>query len=151
MDVLRKKVNRFPLGIWMALFALGLICLAWLMQAYSLYDWEGAVNIGVQERSFLGDDIDREIADIERGIAIADLIWALPLTLIAFFGLIQKRLFGFIAGMMIFAICVYFPLFYAFRENMNIEIRVIAILVWAFPSFLGIIGLWVNKSLFKIN
>jgi len=150
MKLFNKETGRYPLGIWLALFALILICLAWIMQAYSLFYWEGAVKLGVQNESFTGDVAERAIADVERGIAIADILWALPITIIAFIGLIRKKFIGFVAAMMVFAVCVYFPLFYAFRESMNFDIVLTAIFLWAIPSLLGIIGLWSNRKLFNI-
>ena len=111
MNFLKNKINRYPLGIWIAIVALILIFLAWLMQAYSLLDWEAAVDLGLQNERFTGDATERAIADVEKGIAIADIVWALPLTIIAFIGLIRKKFIGFITAMMVYAICVYFPLF----------------------------------------
>ena len=110
MEILKKKLNRYPLGVWIAILALVLICLAWLMQIYSLIDWEGAVKLGVQDDSFTGDMAERAMADVERGVAIADILWAFPITIIAFIGLLRKKIIGFITAMMVFSICVYFPL-----------------------------------------
>ena len=149
MELLRKEISRFPLGIWIALLALLLIFLAWIMQAYSLLDWEGAVKLGVQNESFTGDAAESAIADVERGVAIADILWALPITIVAFIGLLRKKFIGFVAAMMVFAVCIYFPLFYTFRVSINFEIVLAAIFLWAIPSLLGIIGLWTNRKLFK--
>ena len=146
-----KKINRYPFGVWIALIALILIFIAWIMQAYSLYDWDAAVDLGVQNERFTGDAAEKAIADVERGVALADIVWALPLTIIAFIGLLRKRFIGFITAMMVFAICVYFPLFYLFRKSMDTEIVMAAIFLWAVPSLLGIMGLWKNKDLFNIN
>ncbi len=151
MNFFTKKLGRYTLGIWIALFALILIFLAWLMQTYSLFDWEGAVNLGVQNESFTGDNAERALADVERGVAIADILWAFPITIVAFIGLLRKKFIGFITSMMVFAICVYFPLFYAFRASMNFNIVLVAILMWAIPSLLGMIGLWMNRKLFSSN
>ena len=151
MALLRKHIGRYPLGIWVALIALTLILLAWIMQAYSLLDWEGAIRLGIQNESFSGEAAERAIADVERGIAIADILWALPITIIAYIGLLRKKIIGFIAAMMVFAVCVYFPLFYAFRLSMNSEIVLAAIFLWAIPSLLGIYGLWINRNLFNTN
>ena len=146
-----KKINRYPFGIWIALIALILIFMAWIMQAYSLYNWDAAVDLGVQNERFTGDAVEKAIADVEKGVAMADIVWALPLTMIAFIGLLRTRFIGFTTAMMVFAICVYFPLIYLFRENVNSEIVLVAIFLWAVPSLLGIIGLWNNKHLFNIN
>jgi len=151
MALLRKDIGRYPLGIWVALIALTLILLAWIMQAYSLLDWEGAIRLGIQNESFSGEAAERAIADVERGIAIADILWALPITIIAYIGLLRKKIIGFIAAMMVFAVCVYFPLFYAFRLSMNSEIVLAAIFLWAIPSLHGIYGLWINRNLFNTN
>ena len=150
MKLFKKEIGRFPLGIWIALIALLIIFLAWLMQAYSLLDWEGAVELGVQNESFTGDAAERAIADVERGVAIADILWALPITIVAFIGLLRKKFVGFVAAMMVFAVCVYFPLFYAFRVSMDFNIMLAAIFLWAIPSLLSIIGLWSNRKIFNI-
>ena len=98
MNLLRKKIGRLPLGIWMALIALILISFAWLMQAYSLCNWESALKLGLQNGSFSGDAAEMVWAEKEKGEAIADLIWPLPLTIIALIGILRKRFIGFIAG-----------------------------------------------------
>ena len=151
MNLFRKKIRNYPLGIWLAFIALFLISLAWIMQAYSLINWEGAVKLGLQNESFTGDLAECEMAGVERAVAIADILWPLPLTVIAFVGLIRNRFIGFVAAMMTFAVCIYFPLFYTFRESTGIGIVLIVILLWAIPSLLGIAGLWSNRKLFKIE
>ena len=151
MKLFKKQITNKPFGIWLAFIALALIFLAWIMQAYSLLNWEGAIELGVQDNSFSGDLTERALADVERGVAIADILWALPLTIIAFIGLLRKRLIGFITAMMTFAICVYFPLIYIFRESTSTEIVIVVIVLWAIPSLLGIVGLWTNRKLFKIE
>jgi hypothetical protein len=154
MNLLRKYLGKLPLGIWIVLMALLLICLAWIMQAYSLYNWESAVRHGLQNGNFLGDAAEKLWAQKEKGEAIADLIWPLPLTIIALVGILKKRFFGFIAAMMTFAICVYFPLFYIFQIwDSYRETAMAAMLLWGIPSVLGIAGLWANRRTFspKVN
>ncbi len=151
MQILIKKIGRLPSGIWFVLFAKGLIVFAWIMQAYSLFDWEGAIILGVQNDSFLGDEVEKTLANTERGVAIADMVWALPISLIGFWGLWKKQFYGFTAIMMEFAICVYFPLFFAFqRWNTIPETAMAAIILWAIPSLVGIICLGINRDYFKV-
>lgn len=150
MNILKQEIKNFPLGLWIAFIALALISLAWIMQAISLYDWEAAFKLGLQNGSFEGDILDQVIATKEKGEAIADLIWALPLTIIAFVGLMEKKLFGFITAMMTFAICIYFSLFYIFQLwDTFIETAMGAVILWGFPSIIGMIGLWVNRESIK--
>ncbi|NQT27043.1 hypothetical protein HQ585_16940 [candidate division KSB1 bacterium] len=149
MSVLNKSIGCYPLGIWIAFVALVLILIAWIMQSYSLIDWEGAVELGLQNESFSGNETERAVADVERGIAIADILWVFPIWLIAFIGLLRKRFFGFLAAMMEFAICVYFPLFYIFRDSSGQDIVLGVLLLWLIPSLLGIMGLWANRDLFR--
>ena len=151
---LNKNIGRLPFGIWIALIALILISFAWLMQAYSLYDWESALKLGLQNGSFSGDEAETVWAEKEKGEAIADLIWPLPLTVIALIGILKKRFFGFIAAMMTFAICIYFPLFYIFQIwDSYRETAMAAMLLWGIPSLLGIAGLWANRRIYfpKVN
>lgn len=149
MNLFRTKLGTLPLGIWMAFIALVLISLAWIMQAYSLINWESAVNLGIQNQSFSGSAAEAVQAQKDKGIAIADLIWPLPLTVIALPGILKKRLSGFIASMMTFAICVYFPLFHLFQLwSSHRETAIAAALLWGIPSFFGIAGLWANRNLY---
>lgn len=149
MKLLTRKTGRFTIGIWIALLAILLTLLAWVMQSYSLINWEGALELGLQNESFNGDPVEQALADVERGVALADIFWALPLTIIALLGVWRKSLFGFVAAMMDFAICVYFPLVFAFhRWDTHLMTALAAIVLFAIPSLLGIIGLWTNRKLF---
>ena len=149
MKIFTKGVGRYTIGIWIALVAILLTMLAWIMQIYSLIDWEGDISLGIQNESFSGDQVEKALANVEKGIALADLFWALPLTIIALIGVLKKRLIGFIAAMMDFAICVYFPLFFAFqRWYSHRDVVLAAIILFALPSLLGILGLWTNRKLF---
>ncbi len=150
MTFMKKTFGPYPLGIWIALIALLLSFLGWLMQAYSLINWEEAVKLGLQNGSFRGDEIEQALATKERGEAIADLIWPLPIAIIALVGLLGRKLYGLIAAMMEFGICVYFPLFYLFQLwDTYISTAIGAVILWGIPSVLGIIGLWINRGYFK--
>ncbi len=149
MNIMRKEIGPFTTGIWIALIAILLAFLGWIMQAYSLLDWEGAVKLGLQNGSFTGDEVERALANKERGEAIADMLWPLPIAVVALVGLLRKNFIGFVAAMMEFAICVYFPLFYIFQIwNTNIDTVIGAVILWGIPSLLGIMGLWANRESF---
>jgi hypothetical protein len=149
MKFLTREMGGFKTGIWIALVAIVFTMLAWIMQCYSLVNWEGAVQLGLQNESFGGDPVEQALANVEWGVAMADVFWPLPLTIMAFIGLLKKRLFGFVAAMMDFAICVYFPLFFAFqRWDTHLMTAVTALILFAVPSLLGIIGLWTNRKTF---
>jgi hypothetical protein len=149
MSILTKEVGRFTIGIWIAFIALLFTLLAWGMQIYSLVNWEGAINLGVQNESFSGDKVEQALANVEWGIAMADIFWALPLTIVALIGLFRMRLIGLVAAMMDFAICIYFPLFFAFqRWDTHLMTALAALILFALPSLLGIVGLWTNRKLF---
>ena len=149
MKILTKEVGRYTTGIWIALVAIIFTMLAWIMQTYSLIDWEGAIQLGVQNESFSGDPVEKALANVEWGIAMADIFWALPLTIIALFGVLKKKLYGLVTAMMDFAICVYFPLFFAFqRWGSHRDIVLTALILFALPSLLGVLGLWTNRKVF---
>ncbi len=149
-EFLQKKAGRYPLGIWIAVVALLLSFVGWLMQAYSLPNWESAVILGLQNGSFSGNAVDRALASKERGEALADLLWPLPIAIVALVGILKKSFIGFVATMMEFAICIYFPLFYVFQMwETHRETAVGAVILWGIPSILGILGLWANRHLFQ--
>jgi len=150
MNFLRKYLGPHPLGIWIAIIALLLTIIAWIMQAYSLLDWENAVKLGFQNGSFTGNQAEQALANKEHGEAIADLIWPLPLAIIALYGILKKKLIGLLASMMEFAICIYFPLFYIFQMwETHPETVLGAVFLWGIPSLLGITGLWANRNIYK--
>ena len=150
MNILNKSISRFPLGVWIAIAALVALFLGWGMQAYSLLDWDGAVDIGVQNERFTGDAAERAWAQESWGVAATDMLWPLPIGIAALIGLLRKKIFGFAAGLMEFSIGVYFPLVFAFqRWTTNPETVIVAIFLWMIPSLSGIIGLWANREYFE--
>lgn len=151
MNLIRPKIKGFPLGVWIAFFALFLILFAWVMQIISLINWEAALKYGFQIESFNGDKAESALADVERAIAIADIIWVLPITLVAIVGLLRKKFIGFVAAQMTFAICVYFPLFYLFRKSTDSDVALATIGIWAIPSLIAIYCLWINRNCFTQN
>ena len=149
MNLLRKTLGRFPLGVWVAIVAVVLLILAWGMQAYSLWDWDHAVDLGLQNERFTGDHIERTWAQESWGVAVADMLWPMPLSFLALAGLLRKKTYGFAAGLMVMAIGVYFPLFFALqRWDSYRGTAIAAIALWSLPSLLGIVGLHANRHFF---
>ena len=141
--------NSFPKGVWVAIIALMFSGLAWGMQAFSLLNWEMAVKFGLQNENFDGNIVEQALANVERGVALADMVWALPLTILAFIGLIRLKFYGLFTGAMVFAISIYFPLFFAFqRWETHRETAIFALLLFALPSLIGIFALWSNRNAF---
>jgi len=151
MNRFTKPIGRFPLGVWIALIALAILFLiAWVGQAYSLFDWDGAVDLGLQNERFTGDAVERTWAHESWAVAVADMLWPVPIGIVALIGILRKKFVGFAAGLMELTIGVYFPLFFAFQRWATYPGTVItAILLFAVPSFLGIIGLWTNRTYFE--
>ena len=150
MNILNKSIGRFPLGVWIAIIALLSLFLAWTMQAYSLLNWDIAVDIGFQNERFTGDAVERTWAHESWSVAVADMLWAMPLGIVALIGLLRKRSYGFAAGLMELSIGVYFPLVFAFqRWTIYPETVTIAVFLWTAPSLIGIIGLWANREYFE--
>lgn len=74
MDIFTKPLGRYPIGIWLALLALAILFLvAWAGQAYSLIDWSGAVELGLQNDRFTGDAVEQTWAKENWGNAAAVL------------------------------------------------------------------------------
>ena len=150
MEDPRKPNGRLPMGIWFGLAVLGLLMVAWAMQAYSLLNWESAVALGIQNERLTGDAAERAWALESWGVAVADMLWALPITIVAIIGIIRGRFYGFIAGMMAYSIGVYFPLFFAFQRWATYPGTVItALVLFLVPSLLAIPILWTNRDRFQ--
>lgn len=147
---LTLPVGRFPVGIWLALIAISLLFVGWAVQAYSLLDWDGAVDLGFQNERFDGDPVEQAWALESWGVAMADMLWPLPLGIVALIGIWRKRFSGLAAGLMELSIGVYFPLFFGFQRWSTFrETAVLALLLWVGPSLLGILGLWANRDFFE--
>jgi hypothetical protein len=150
MYILNRDLGRFPLGVWIALVAHLSLFLGWGMQAYSLLDWNGAVDLGLQNERFTGDAVERTWAQESWGVAVVDMLWPLPIGIVALVGILRKRLLGFVAGLMELSIGVYFPLCFAIqRWTTYPDTAMVALLLWTIPSLVGIMGLWVNHRFFE--
>lgn len=150
MKILKKEVGRIPIGMWIAIAALLALFLGLGMQAYSLLNWDVAVDLGLQNERFTGDGAERAWAKESWGVAMADMLWPLPIGIVALIGILRRRLYGFAAGLMELSIGVYFPLVFAFQRWATYpETVVLALILWTIPSLLGIIGLWVNREYFE--
>ena len=152
MRILRTRIGRYPVGFWLALVGLGLLMCAWAMQAYSLLNWDGAIDLGLQNDRFSGGPAEQAWALESWGVAVADMIWALPVTVVACIGILRLRFVGLAFGLMALSIGVYFPLFFAFqRWNTRQGTVMFALVFFGIPSLLGIVGLLANRSAFKGN
>jgi hypothetical protein len=151
MAHLQKQIGRFPIGVWLAAAALALLMLAWCMQAYSLLNWDHAVDLGIQNERFSEDPAEAAWALESWGIAVADLMWPMPLTVVALAGVLRRRFIGFAAGLMACAIGVYFPLFFAFQRWHTFPgVVILALVMFLVPCLVATVGLWSNRSWFPI-
>ncbi len=142
MRALERRIGRHPVGVWLGFLALLLLMTAWMMQSFSLLDWGSAVNLGLQNERLSGDPAERAWALESRGVAAADMLWPLPLTLVALIGLARRRFFGLATGLMVLSIGVYFPLVFALQRWSTFQgTAILAILLFTVPSLLGIVGL----------
>jgi hypothetical protein len=150
MTRLQRQIGVFPVGVWLALLALVILMLAWAMQAYSLFNWEHAVELGFQNERFVDDPAESAWALESWGVAMSDMLWPLPLTVIALVGIFRRRFFGFAAGLMACAIGVYFPIIFALQRWHTFRgFVVVALAVFSIPSLFAIVGLWVNRRWFE--
>ncbi len=97
-----RMIGRRPLGIRIALFAM-LFCLfvAGGGQILSLADWDLALRLQLQENDPNSSDIvQRVLAQVEWGVCVADVFLVLPLFTVGLVGVILRRRWGMIAGMM---------------------------------------------------
>ncbi len=149
MEAMTKDVGRFPVGVWLALVAVLLLLLACGMQAYSLVDWDGAVELGLQNERLDGTEVDRALANGDRGVALADMVWLLPLCVLALVGLVRRWESAGATTLMALSIGAYFPLIFMFQRWETHPGTVAAALVmWTVPSLLGVVGLWSNRGYF---
>jgi hypothetical protein len=144
-----STVRGYPPGVWAAIVAVLLQLVAWGTQAFAIIDWNAAVDAGLQSDRFTGDAVERTWAAADWGIAAADMVWPLPVAVVALVGLLRKRSYGYAAGLMQLSIGVYWPLVFAFqRWTTDRGVILMALAVWALTSLIGLVGLWWNRRLF---
>ena len=110
MKLLTKSIGSFPLGIWIVLvlvIVLGAI-FGLIGQGLSLFSWETAVVIGLQEDQRDSPDIvERTMGAVSQGEAYADVLIQVSLVFITVIGILRRRYFGFIAGIGLSIIWIY--------------------------------------------
>lgn len=147
LNKLRKPVGPYRLGTLLCLDALLLQLLVSAAQLYSLADWDGAVDAGVHEDRFTGDDAARARARFDWGVSVADMAWTLPLNVVASIGLLLRWPLGYDAALMMLSIGVYWPFVLAAqRWPQNELLLVVALLLFSCTSLVGIAGLCANRD-----
>jgi hypothetical protein len=148
---LDNVIGRFPLGVWIAIVAVVLQLVAWGMQLFSLLNWDRAVDLGLQTERFTGDAAERALARADWGIVAADMLWPLPIAVVALIGLLRGKFFGFAAGLMEFSIGVYWPLVFAFQVwSTRRSGAISAVVIWTITSLLALLGLLANRAFFGV-
>ena len=82
-------------------------------------------------------------------MVMADMLWPMPITVLALVGIVRSRFYGFVMGLMAFSVGVYFPLVFAFqRWGTYRGTAIVALCLWTVPCLMGIAGLWANRQRF---
>lgn len=144
-----KRKRPLTNGIRIAIGAILLQLVAWGAQTISVIGWETSVSMGLQTERFTGSEIERVQAQLDWGIAAADIVLPLPLAIIALIGILRRRPYGFGAGLMELSIGAYWPIVFAFqRWNEYPGTASIAVGVWTVSALFGIVFLWRSHSFF---
>lgn len=110
MNVLAKHIGRLPLGIWIVLvliLTLG-VYFTFAGQAVSLVSWDTAVSWGMQEDSpDSADTVAKVMVAVSWGEAVADVLIQGSLIVLTVIGILLRRRFGFITGIMLSAVWIY--------------------------------------------
>ena len=117
MEILKKNIGRFPFGVWIAVVAILCSFLAWIMQFYSLLNWEGAIRLGIQNESFSGDAVEKALANVERGIAWADLLILFPLFISGTIGVLSGQIWGYVLWFALGMLSIYFSILFWVLEK----------------------------------
>lgn len=110
MELLTKRIGRFPLGVWVVLVLLltsGLF-VTLFGQALSILSWDTALSLGLQDDSPHSDDIvERMMMAISWGEAGADVLVQGTLIILTVVGIFLRRRFGYVAGVGLAIIWIY--------------------------------------------
>jgi hypothetical protein len=111
---MRHLVAGHPLGLWIALFGLlSMLVVGGGGQILSLIDWDLAVRLGLQEYDRHSTELaPRLLAQVEWGVCLADAVLVVPLLVAGLVGVLCRRHWGVIVGMMAALCWVYMFLVY---------------------------------------
>lgn len=150
---MKTLLGRRPLGVRVALGAFAFyLFLGMGGQLVSLLDWELALSLGLQENAWSDPSlVERTLAAVEWGVCGADMLVQVPLLIVAIVGILCRRRWGLIAGLMVSATMVYIFFVYTLQRTALIERAGLAawsdyagiIIAFAFLALVpGILGFW---------
>jgi len=115
---MRRMVGSRPLGIWVALGCLLFYLVPGMGgQAASLMSWDWALAVHLQENDPHDPDlVERTLAHVEWGVCAADMLVQVPLLVAAILGLLLRRRWGLVAGLMAAATMVYIFAVYSLQR-----------------------------------
>ena len=112
-------------------------------QTFSLFNYEAAVDMGLQESA---EEITEVGIAFAKGFAFADTIAYIPLLLIGIIGLLKRTKWGVYAMFASCAISVYWPLVHLYAIYIGIDVIILHPEKYvSFPitlSFIILYGLW---------
>jgi hypothetical protein len=111
--------NQKSIGIRILIvFSSFLLVLLLIGQTYSLFNYEHAVSLGLQESI---DEIGPVGIAFAKGFALGDTVIYIPLLLIGIIGLLRKKKWGVYAMLCSLAISAYWPIVHLYAINIETE------------------------------
>ena len=161
---LTKSIGRFPLGIWIVLVFLlisGLVLLLFA-QALSFFAWDAALSLGLQEDSRYSTDIvEGTIGAMSWGEAGADVVVQGTLIILPLIGILRRRQFGFVSGVILATIWIYVTLMIPLQRiglyNWGVApdlsrakyVGPFMVALWGIPGVISLICLTANRDFFN--
>lgn len=138
MTILTKPLGGFPLGIWIVLVILAFTGLVFTLfgQGLSVFAWDTAVEIGMQEDSrYSANPVEKTMGAVSWGEAGADLLVQGTLIALTLLGIFRRKPYGLFAGCAESVILIY--------VTPMVLLQRVALYLWGLESDLSRFGeLW---------
>ena len=145
------KQKKVPLGIKLIIGFFILSTILWIIgQGGAVISYDSVAKLGLQE---LRESVDPVIVEVNRGIALGDVIIQIPLFILAVIGLWRLRFFGTVASWMVLGINVYWTTVawakQSFYLHASVKCQPFDIATNGTLVFIFLFSVWASWYLFK--
>lgn len=154
INIERKNMDNqkeVPFGIKIIIGFFLLSAILWIIgQGGAVIYYDSVAKMGFQEPR---ESVDAVIVEVNRGIALADVIIQIPLFILAVMGLWRLKFFGAVASWLVLGISFYWPTVAWFKQyfyaHASVKCQPFDIPTHLILAFIFLFSIWASCYLFK--